>query len=77
LCVGGTAAVAAPQDFAPHPDGENHLRGDLIEDALLVVKGLDNFDVLGKCGLKDSGSVRGGFGHGGSSFLKRMGHGNS
>ena len=67
LRICGTAAVAAPQDFAAHPDGKDHFRGDLIEDALLVVEGLDDLDVLGECGLEDSGSVGGGFGHGGSS----------
>ncbi len=67
LRVCGAAAVAAPQDFAAHPDGEHHLGGDLIKDELLVVEGLDDLDVLGKCRLEDFGSVRGGFGHGGSS----------
>ena len=43
--------------------GEDHLGGDLIEDALLVSQGLNYLDVIGKGRLEDSGSVGGGFGH--------------
>ncbi len=39
LRVGRAAAVPAPENFASHANGEDHLRRNLIEDTLLVVEG--------------------------------------
>jgi hypothetical protein len=63
LSVGRAAAVAAPEDFAAHADGKDHLRGDLVQYALLVVEGLDNLKVLGQRCLKNFGPFGGGFCH--------------
>jgi hypothetical protein len=71
LGIGCTAAVAAPQNFATHADGEDHFRSDLIEDMLLVVEGLDDVGMFGQGLLKDSGSVEGYIGHVGTVPIRR------
>jgi len=63
LRVRRAAAVAAPEDLAAHPNGENHFGRDLIENVLLVVKRFDDLEVFGESGLEDAGAVGSGFGH--------------
>jgi hypothetical protein len=57
LCVCRASAVTAPEDLAAHADSQDHLGSDLVENALLVVEGRDDLEMIGKSCFEDFGPV--------------------